>query len=80
MERHLNSGILLVPQKAIINAMSGYSHEGAYAKVRKVRIRNMDGIPIYIEFAGKLSKDKTERRSAKSEQLRPWFARFNIQV
>ena len=69
MERHLNSGVLWVPQKAIINAMSGYSHEGAYGKVRKVRIGNMDGIPIHIEFAGKLSKAKTEREKREERAI-----------
>jgi hypothetical protein len=61
MERHMHGGVVWIPNVAKVVPLSGFNAQGGYGKVRKVRIANMPGIPIHIEFAGKLSKAKSER-------------------
>ena len=62
MEQHMHSGVVWIPEKAKVVPLSGFDAQGGYGKVRKVRIANMPGIPIHIEFADKLSKATSERK------------------
>lgn len=70
MEQHMQSGVVWIPEKAKVVPLSGFDAQGGYGKVRKVRIGNMPGIPIHIEFAGKLSKAKSEREKRENDQSR----------
>jgi serine/threonine protein kinase len=63
MERHMGHGVVWVLEKSKVVPLSGFTGEGGYGKVRKVRIDGFDGIPSYIEFAGKFSKAKTPKES-----------------
>ena len=38
--------------------------------IRKVHIANMDGIPVYIKFASKESKAKTERMKREERSIK----------
>ena len=69
MEQHMHSGVMWIPEKAKVVPLSGFDAQGGYGKVRKVRIANMPGIPIHIEFAGKLSKAKTEREKREQRSI-----------
>ena len=60
LEAHMYGALIWIPVTAKVVPLSGFNAEGGYGKVRKVRIANMKKIPIHIEFAGKLSKAKTE--------------------
>ena len=64
LEQHMYSGMVWIPDMAIIVPLSGKVGEGGYGVIRKVRIANMDGIPVYIEFAGKESKVATKRKKS----------------
>ena len=55
MEQHMHSGVVWIPEKAKVVSLSGFDAEDGYGKVRKVRIVNMPGIPIHIEFAGSIN-------------------------
>jgi len=69
MEQHMHAGVVWVPEKAKVVPLSGFDAQGGYGVVRKVRIANMPGIPIHIEFAGKLSKAKTEREKREERSI-----------
>ena len=69
MEQHMQSGVVWIPGKAKVVSLSGFDAEGGYGKVQKVRISNMPGIPIHIEFAGKLSKAKSEREKREQRSI-----------
>jgi hypothetical protein len=69
MERHMHSGVVWIPEKAKVVPLSGFDAQGGYGKVRKVRIANMPGIPIHIEFAGKLSKATSEREKREQRSI-----------
>ena len=69
MEQHMHSGVVWVPEKAKVVPLSGFDAQGGYGKVRKVRIAEMPGIPIYIEFAGKMSTATTEREKREQRSI-----------
>ena len=69
MEQHMHSGVVWIPEKAKVVSLSGFDAEGGYGKVQKVRIANMPGILIHIEFAGKLLKAKSEREKREERSI-----------
>jgi hypothetical protein len=69
IEQHMQSGVVWIPEKAKVVPLSGFDAQGGYGKIRKVRIGNMPGIPIHIEFAGKLSKAKSEREKREQRSI-----------
>ena len=68
-EKHMNHGIVWVPQVAKILPIDGHDVEGGYGKVRKVRISGMKGISLHIEFAGKLPTARTEKEKREQRSL-----------
>lgn len=68
MEQHMGGGVVWIPDSARVLPMSGFSNEGGWGKVRKVRIEGMVKIPNSVYFAGKESKakDPIERRTQRS--------------
>ena len=67
MEQHMQSGVVWVPEKAKVVPLSGFDAQGGYGKVRKVRIAGMPSIPIYVEFAGKMSTASSEREKGEQQ-------------
>ena len=69
LERHMQSRVVWIPEMAIVVPLSGTIGEGGFGEVRKVRIANMQGIPVYIEFAGKMSKAPSERKKREEQSI-----------
>ena len=80
LEQHVHSGVVWIPDMAVIVPLSGKVGEAGYDVIKKVRIANIDSILVYIEFAGKESKAKTEWMKRKELSIETLVCQFNIQV
>ena len=49
--------------------MSGFDAQGGYSKVHKIRITGMPGIPVHLEYVGKLSKAKSGREKCEQHSV-----------